>query len=161
MARGLLCPGGMNRLLSLVFLLAACSSALPLPDPGGVERASSDACPTSIARVCADGVCDVDGLRLPARLDAWCPAAADRAGWVEAYPCGALQQVEGLSGDQGIEIYYDASGDAYAITRWVSDPPCQGACKLICYAGPADLHPADLPACTLSAGQPVDRCAQP
>jgi hypothetical protein len=120
---------------------------------------SSDACRTTIASVCADGVCTVDGLRLPARRDAWCAAPPSaNAGFIEAYSCGSLQQVEGLSGDQGIEIYYDDQGDAYAITRWISAPPCLGACKLICYAGPVGLHPGDLPACALSSGQPVEQC---
>ena len=139
-------------------LVAACGGAAL--DPGGGSPAApadaaSDRCPTSVGELCHGDACFVDGLSFPRRISGWCDTPMSPS--FSEQGCGGYSIVSELLGDQGIAFYYDASGTIYAVTRWVSDPPCHGACRLVCAAGPADASASQLPACN-TGPQPMTRC---
>src|SRR5258706_1643142 len=89
----------------------------------------------------------------PATLQGWCAlplsqrSGAQRFGGPGVAACEGWTRVRVPSGDQSIELFYDAAGQITAILSWGSKPPCRGACELGCVAGPADLKPAQLTAC--------------
>lgn len=65
--------------------------------------------------------------------------------------CNGWTLVEALVGDQGLELYYDASGAIVGIVQWSSAPPCEGACVPTCLSLPSGAALDALAACAPDA----------
>jgi hypothetical protein len=145
----------MRLSLWLCLVLTACRGAA-LPHDADLSMRdwpldSTDPCPLRIDQICGSDGCLVDGATFPLTSRGWCQLPPDAMPILPPRPdagiaCGDnWTSISMLNGDQGILFFYDASDHLAAVMQWVSDPPCLGACRFVCVAGPADLRPTDIP----------------
>ncbi len=123
----------MLRIACAALLLAACNRDRPL---------ATDRCTTSIEALCASQHC-------PLSKSDWCAGGqpAPFYGWNGAATCNGWSLVVEPALDQPTHYFYDAAGKLVAILAAESDPPCLGACRWVCLAGPPDVGAGELMAC--------------
>lgn len=88
--------------------------------------AGATPCPTTPSMWCADG--GVTSLQ-PANAAGTCSNG-------ETF----VRNMRG--GDQPADYFYDPAGKLVAIAGWESNAPCNGACRYVCIAGPAEFDPS-------------------
>jgi hypothetical protein len=148
-------------LLALSLVTACNDGAIVIPAQPDAAPGSTDAarpvetCPITPSAICQGETCTVRGFQFPAHYSGWCEAAWTSGDLskiqLQQSTCGDLKLVVVPTGDQWMEIYYDAAGALYAVGQWESDasttPPCNGACRLACIAGPTTQGADALPTC--------------
>lgn len=146
-------------ILALAIALAACSPHSHGAD-GQPDAAAEPTCSLTVDQICTQGSCRVMGSAYPATIGAWCAETASITANPDASAaCNHWRLVSALVGDQALEFFYDANGDIAAILASSSDPPCNGACKLTCVAGPATLQASSLGSCLPNEPE-VESCGE-